>query len=207
MRDGEPLICLLCEPGNGGRQCPNFLLDSLLVYERLLHSTVHRLHHQLRRTRRLLDRVLLRLLCYDQSLPLSSDWENREISIRGLLVIDSPARSRSLRELWWWSWTNWSRASSRPPGSDSGDKKDDDDATPPCASGREACEYMLIRVSTKNGAVGKHFNVFRLWADPVRFSDGFGSGVRWAGLVITHSLVRDLTCDDWCVMLNNWSEL
>lgn len=62
MSDREPLIGLFGEASDGGGQSPNFILNSLLVHKRLLNAAVHCVHHQLRRARRLLNRVLLRLL-------------------------------------------------------------------------------------------------------------------------------------------------
>lgn len=67
MSDREPLIGLFGEASDGGGQSPNFILNSLLVHKRLLNAAVHCVHHQLRRARRLLNRVLLRLLWYNQS--------------------------------------------------------------------------------------------------------------------------------------------
>lgn len=64
MRGRKPLIGQLGESHDGGRQCPNFELDSLLVYERFLDPSVDCVHQQIRHAHRTPNRLLLRFLCF-----------------------------------------------------------------------------------------------------------------------------------------------
>lgn len=57
---GKPLIRLFAEPRHRNRQRSYLRLDPFLVDETLLHSSVHRLHEQIRRSRRVPDRLLPR---------------------------------------------------------------------------------------------------------------------------------------------------
>lgn len=54
---------------------------------------------------------------------------------------DSPVSSRSLRDDWWWSWTNWRREDSNPPGSAS-----EEGVTRARATGRGVGEYISQRI-------------------------------------------------------------
>lgn len=60
----KPLIRLFAESRHRNRQIPYLRLNPFLVNETFLHSSVHRLHKQIRRSRRVSDRLLPRSLCF-----------------------------------------------------------------------------------------------------------------------------------------------
>lgn len=118
MSGSEPLISLLHEPCDGGSKGSNFELNTLLVYEGVLHPAIDCFHQQIRNALGFPDSVLLGFLCVPRwrELVLTKQyWILMEGEERGNRYI--PVRWARTRDLWWWSSSKLCSEASNPFGS------------------------------------------------------------------------------------------